>query len=221
MKRSFRKQNQIAEQRILDDNADIRDKIVRQYYPPKQAPVRRRALLLKVGSVAFACLLIVSVLTVVVTQVFREEDHKYLLQNEVVETIDVNDLYKEYTWLKTVYDWNIMTATRTYDSVSGENLYFEVDLVGSVFAETVDIYLYVNRYYTNRLTISEKSIESTKINGIEIKYNGSASVDSDSLYHFNYFAQYNKDKVDIYLEYQQMWFEDDPHFFTFLQEITD
>lgn len=218
MKRSFRKQNQEAEQKILKENADIYDDIVRQYYPPKQAPDKRRTLL-KVGSAVFACLLIVSVLTVIVAKVFREEDHMYLLQNEVVEDLDVNELYKEFAWLKTDTEYTCRAA-RTYDSVSGDNLYFEARLISNDFAETIKIYLYANPYYKSRKKISGDYLD-VKTNNINVKCKENVSVDSDSIYYFNYFAQFERDKTDIYIEYQQMWYEDDTHFFEFLKEITD
>lgn len=217
MKRSFKAQIRYAKKKILEEDKEFYNEVKAQYYPEKEAHSKKR-LLLKVGAVAACFLLIGICLSVILVNTLKNEPSEYLLENEVVENINIYDLQKSVLWFpideSSDSEYHI---TRIYDSLSGDNLYFEVRIEGNTFAEKVKINIYTNPKYKNKHILSGNDIVTKEINNISVQY--TENISNKGLYTFNYTAQFTKEKADVYIEYNQVWYENNTHFFKFLEEI--
>ena len=219
MKRELKSQSKKAEKEILARNSEFYDDTIRQYYPEKKTAKSNRRLIIKVSSIVTACVLFVACLSVVLFKALKNEEVVYLYENEVGENTDMGTLYKVVPWFPKLDEKKYeQQVSRTYDSLSGDNLYFVVDIKSLEYSEIIKVYLYINPNYkaNNENLLALKSIQ---INGKKVKYNDNIAVDSDDFYTFEYIAQYSHGKSVIYIEYQQLWFENDTHFFEFLEEI--
>lgn len=214
MKKTLKDQARQAEQKILEDNKDFYNNITHKYFSEK--PTLKRNLI-KASSIVTACLLVVAFLSIALYAVFKEEP-EYLLQNEVTIDSDINELNNVVPWCPiNNIDEFIYRVTRTYDSISGDNLYFKLKINIESFSEKAVIYLFVNSKYKSNKELTD--IKSIKINGIDINYEEKFFIDSDEKNNFNINALFKKNGIEIYIEYNQIWYENDTHFFEFLKNI--
>ncbi len=219
MKRELKSQSKKAEKEILARNSEFYDDTIRQYYPEKKTAKFNRRLIIKVSSIVTACVLFVACLSVVLYSILNDNKIEYLYENEVVEDCDLTELQNAVPWFPKFNEQEYeQQISRTYDSLSGDNLYFVVEIKDANFAETIKIYLYINpRYKHDKKMLT--NAKNANINGLDIIYNENISSDADDFYTFEYKAQYNHGKNEVYIEYRQLWFENDSHFFEFLEEI--
>lgn len=220
MKRKLKAQAKKAEKEILARNSDFYNEIMEQYYPEQTKEKSKRKLIIKVSSIVTACILFIVSLSVVLFKFFKNEEVEYLYENEVGENTDMETLYKAVPWFPKLneqdYDYKL---SRTYDSVSGDNLYFAINIKGNSFAETIKVYLYINPYYKERLyELSRDVVNNVTVNKIPVNYKETVKQE-DGIFTFEYIAQYSHGKNEVYIEYKQLWFENDTHFFKFLEEI--
>lgn len=219
MKKGLRAHSRNVEEQILAENQNFYNEITKQYYPEQKSVRPNHGLIIKMGSLATACLLLVTCLSVVFYFVFKKEKIEYIYENEVGENTNLQTFQDAVPWFFKFYEEDyIYRISRTYDSVSGDNLFFELDLTRDSYVETTKIYLYINPNYKTDMTELIDS-NSTQVNGIEVKYDETIVIDSDGFYNFSFEAQYYHDESEVYISYKQLWYEEDTHFFKFLEEI--
>ena len=220
MKRKLKAQAKKAEKEILARNSDFYNEIMEQYYPEQTKEKSKRKLIIKVSSIVTACILFIVSLSVVLFKFLKNEEVEYLYENEVGENTDIETLYRAVPWFPKLSEQEYeQQASRTYDSVSGDNLYFVMDLKRDSYLETIKIFLYINpRYKEKPYELNNDVVNNITVNNISVNYNENEKREKE-LYTFEYKAQYNHGKNVVYIEYQQVWFENDTHFFNFLEEI--
>lgn len=218
-KYSIQDQAKYAENKILEDNADFYNKVQTKHFAKKAA--NNRILFLRVGSLAVAALVLVICLSVIMTKVLDDNNEKhYLLQNEenaFCDLSEVNDnLNNAFLDLDAnEYDFQV---TKIYDSVSGDNLYFLINIVGIDYFENIKMWFFTNPYYEQFVKLSGDVIQATKVGSLDVSYKEVIFQDADGLFNFNYAAQLNDNKTVVYIEYEQLWYENSSNFFSFLEK---
>lgn len=217
MKKTLKAQARQTEKKILEENKDFYNDITHKYFSKKSTP--KRKVLLKACSIATACLLVVACLSIALYSAFKWKEPEYFVQNEVVIDSDINEINSIAPWFqigdKEEYLYQII---RIYDSVSGDNLYFEVSLNSKSYFETIYVYLYINPYYKLQHNLFGDDIMDIEINGINVSYEENIEF-SNEKYDLNYQAQYKKGKNKVFIKYNQVWPENDTHFFEFLEDF--
>lgn len=217
MRKSLKQQAKETENKILENNKDFYNEIVNQYFP-EQETKRKRKLVLQVSSIAVVCVLIIAGITALLFNVLKEDNVEYLLGNEIGVDSDINELQNAAPWFYINTDENICQVTRTYDSVSGDNLYFEVNIRNYTFAEEIKINLYINPKYISKKELPSNDIQEKEIKGITVRYNERIS-QNPGIYNFSYKANYKQGKSELYIDYKQKCIDENTHFFEFLEGI--
>lgn len=223
MKKTLRQQAKDVNIKILENNEDFYNEIVNQYFPEKE-PKPKRKLVLKLSSIASACLLFIAGINILLYCFLNVDNVEYLMENEVVEDSNIVELQNLAPWFSISQEYTYQ-VTQTYDSISEDILYFEIIISGNNFVEKASIYLYINpNYKTRKQLIKEEvkelyEIKDMNINGTEVHYIEKVSQNSYGLYIFSYKAQYEQGKNEIYIEYEQTWIDENTHFFAFLEEM--
>ena len=216
-KNSIQDQAKYAENKILEDNAEFYNKVQTKHFPNKAA--NNRILFLRVGSVAVAALVLVICLSVIMTKVLDKNNEKhYLLQNEENTFSDLSEVNDNLNSVFLDLDENEyeFQVTKIYDSVSGD-LCFIIKIVGNDYFENIKMWFFTNPYYEQFVKLSGDVIKATKVGSLDVSYKEDVFEDSDGLFNFNYAAQINDDKTVVYIEYEQLWYENSTNFFSFLE----
>lgn len=217
MRKSLKQQAKETENKILENNKDFYNEIVNQYFPEQETKSKRK-LVLQVSSIAVVCVLIIAGITALLFNVVKEDKVEYLLENEIGVDSNISELHSAAPWYYINTKENIYQVTRTYDSVSGDNLYFEVNITNNTYAETIKINLYINPKYKSKKELPTNNIQEKQIKGVVVRYNERISQNS-GLYDFSYKANYKQGKNELYIEYKQTWIDENTHFFEFLEGI--
>lgn len=212
--RLLKKQAKRTEQKLLAENTENYDALVRAHYP---APVKKRkvlpfAILGGVGALAVAltlCLVFLLPNTAENSKLYKAEN-----EESIVSTIDDINLSLENIRLATLPEYSYR-CTRTYDSQYNDTLYYEITAKNDVVI-TVVIRLYVNPEYTRQDFISETAI-STQCGDFNVKYDKTYTEDS-GLFTLSYKAESQVNDVTIFITYQQLSLDDTGDFFNFFAQ---
>lgn len=218
MKKTLKQQAREVEKKILEDNEDFYNEIVKQYFPKNDTKPKRKRIL-QISCIAVACAVLIACITTLMFNLLKENKVDYLMENEVVEEIDIDKLKSLIPWFYINTEENIYRSSRTYDSLSGDNLYIEVDITNAKLAEMIKINLYINPKYKYKKELFPNNIQERKIKGVTVSYNEEISQNSYGLYDFSYTAIYKQDKNEIFMLYKQTWIDENSHFFEFLDEM--
>ncbi len=224
MKKNYiQNQAKDAENKILEDNTDFYNSVKSKYYPNKTA--NKRIHILRLSYAVVVGLILIICLSVVLAKVLdndleNDTNKNYLFQNEKNTVADLfelngnlNDIFLDID--NNAYEFNIV---RVYDSISGDNLYFVMNIEGSDFIENIEMYFFINPDYKHINKLEGNEIKTIQVNSLDIKYIEDISEDSDGLFNLNYIAQIDDNKSVIYIEYEQSWDENSTNFFNFLEQ---
>lgn len=220
MKRLTPKQQaKYAEKKILEENEDFYNEIVSAHYSMEKK--RTKYIVGWAGSAGFVILTVVLCLVFLLPNNSMPPDSQkhYLLENEVSVASDLEELNSilEGFSLSIALGYEYLVR-RYYDAEFNDNLYFILSIEGENTFETISIYVYINPLYDRQKQLVEERIRVTKIGIFQVHYEENTSVDQDDIYTFNYAAKTEYEDITVYIEYEQLWFEDDTNFFNFFEE---
>ncbi|MCL2798044.1 MAG: hypothetical protein FWD58_08345 [Firmicutes bacterium] len=145
----------------------------------------------------------------------------YLLENEESTISSLSDLNADIQNFFLELDVGYESKIRHwFDSVSGDTLYYELDLGNQDTLETIIIYIYINPYYENKEDL--KDINPADVNEIAvgefIVMCNKVVEDKDWAFLLSYRAVSEHNGVTIYIEYEQLSLDEESNFFNFFEQ---
>lgn len=213
--RLLKKQAKRTEQKLLAENTENYDALVRAHYP---APAKKRnvlpfAILGGIGALAVAltlCLVFLLPNTAENSKLYKAENRQ--VADCTVE--EINTSLKSMQ-LDTIPNY-FYHYSHTYDTQYNETLYYEIEIENDTGIVSSTVRLYTNPDYSRQDTISENAI-TQQVGGFTILYNKRA-VEDGGLYTVSYTAESQVNDVVIFITYQQLSLDDTGDFFNFFAQ---
>ena len=215
--RTPKQQAKYAEKKILEENEDFYNSIIAENYPKKGKLTKR--IMGFAGTAVTAALTLTVCLVLFLPDASDTPSKRYLLENEDSVSSSLVELNANVEGIEFVVDTQYgCKVMRAYDLEYNDNLYFYADILSADTLESIIMYVYINPLYEHQMNVNQKFIKNTKIGGFQLDYEENISKDEDDIFTFTYIASTEYESVVVYLEYTQLWFEEETNFFNFFEK---
>lgn len=184
---------------------EVREELFPQHTPARKRIRPKQVWISFAATMAIACVVLVCCLTLLTPSTgkpsgnpVKPPEKEYFFENECEEIgylTQVNDdLDNAFIFNNLNYD-----ITRKYDSLSNDTLYYQLIYINDAMLETINIYVYTNKYYKLEWNDERCDMNST-LKGVEVKYISNYK-NLDFYYEVNTTAYITLDNAKIYVEY--------------------
>lgn len=212
--RLLKKQAKRTEQKLLAENTENYDALVRAHYP---APAKKRKVLpfAILGGVGVAAIALTLCLVFLLPNT-AENNKSYNSENEQVADCTVEKINTDLSVIQLLVLSNYTyVCTYTFDSQYNDTLYYEITAKNTDFT-TATIRLYVNPDYKDRQKAPETSV-TEQCGDFTVKYDKTYTEDG-GLYTVSYTAESQVNDVTIFITYEQLSLDDTGDFFNFFAQ---
>lgn len=213
--RLLKKQAKRTEQKLLAENTENYDALVRAHYP---APVKKRKVLpfAILGGVGVAAIALTLCLVFLLPNT-AENSKLYKAENKQLADCTVEEINTSLNTLQLTKLQNyIYIGTRWYDSEYNETLYYEIKINDDTAFTTATVRLYVNPDYDSQDSVSEIAL-TKQCGDFTIKYD-KVCIENSGLYTVSYTAESQVNDIVIFITYQQLSLDDTGDFFNFFAQ---
>lgn len=215
-KRSIKQQAKYAEKKILEQNKDFYANIAESKFGSVNVKQHRRPLSLYIAAAVVAAVTLTFVLIFPLLEGLSKE---YSSENNVVEDISISQFNSYIGKLEFVaLDKYTYRYNRVYDSVSKDTL-FLVLRVSTNEGIKASVYFYTNKFFEEYTAgfIDEKD-GSFQANGFSMNYRLDITAIDElfNLFYYKAFGTYQK--INIYIEHEQMCIGNQSNFFDFVKQ---
>lgn len=221
VKKYLRKEAQKTHQEILSaDNGAFLEQLkitVENNKPPRKS-------IWKKWLAGTGCCILAAVIAIVCSVAFLHTNNTpvYLEENCVSEPTaytHFNEEQKEFT-LNIDTDIFSVNASRTYDKITGNLLYYTIILQSDKKAITADMVIICNRYYTHEIFMKANSDTQAELTGYTLIYRTETISDPDfDTKFFHASGEIFGDEIKIYIRnYDETLTTENEHFLSFVQD---
>lgn len=218
IKRKLKQLKKQADAQVSAKKKSIHDSLMADYFPNSKNDIRptnpTKLMLASVG-----CLIICLITTVICVSFLPiKNEIVYTKENEAFETCSLNDIYTEYgdNILVNTSALTIKSVSKTFDSVSGDVLFFSIQVSHNNGLTDGNLYLVVN----NKYTFIEKQLENPTTvfwKGYTTTYSiVEETIDDFTLLTCAGCIDYNT--IKIYFDYEQIVLNDEIQPLAFLED---
>lgn len=206
--RLLRKQAKKTEQRLLEENTDNYEAMVKANYSAKTSKAKPIAFF---GTIGAAVLTLTLCLVFLLPTKSPPEKHYYeaneVMVNSTVEEVNASldpvqvAMLPQYSYI----------FKRCYDSEYNDTLFFTIEIKNDLTFESATVWLYINKDFDRRKTVSNEAV-TEQIGSFTISYDNHY-IEDGGLYTLFYKAQSKWDGFSIYIDYTQLALENSSNFF--------